>query len=136
MGTVPTPWARTSPSGPTSTTCGSALDHATAETIGAPVESVTVATRRAVSPTSNCKPWGLTRILGNPRSEEHTSELQSQSNLVCRLLLERKKKLKDPRSNHNKLPNSTISRHCALNPSSSLLRYTAWCQSPCLRLST
>src|SRR2546430_12517289 len=29
--------------------------------------------------------------LGN-RSEEHTSELQSQSNLVCRLLLEKKKK--------------------------------------------
>src|SRR2546427_4205140 len=30
---------------------------------------------------------------GNPgRSEEHTSELQSQSNLVCRLLLEKKKK--------------------------------------------
>src|SRR2546427_8599601 len=26
------------------------------------------------------------------RSEEHTSELQSQSNLVCRLLLEKKKK--------------------------------------------
>src|SRR5688572_32091198 len=30
------------------------------------------------------------RALG--RSEEHTSELQSQSNLVCRLLLEKKKK--------------------------------------------
>src|SRR2546427_4259693 len=29
-----------------------------------------------------------------PRSEEHTSELQSQSNLVCRLLLEKKKKRK------------------------------------------
>src|SRR2546430_9119154 len=28
------------------------------------------------------------------RSEEHTSELQSQSNLVCRLLLEKKKKYK------------------------------------------
>src|SRR5688572_11741972 len=28
----------------------------------------------------------------SPRSEEHTSELQSQSNLVCRLLLEKKKK--------------------------------------------
>src|SRR5688572_32511111 len=27
------------------------------------------------------------------RSEEHTSELQSQSNLVCRLLLEKKKKI-------------------------------------------
>src|SRR5688572_32201410 len=29
---------------------------------------------------------------GEERSEEHTSELQSQSNLVCRLLLEKKKK--------------------------------------------
>src|SRR2546430_5131856 len=29
------------------------------------------------------------------RSEEHTSELQSQSNLVCRLLLEKKKKVKN-----------------------------------------
>src|SRR3990167_1287600 len=29
---------------------------------------------------------------GVVRSEEHTSELQSQSNLVCRLLLEKKKK--------------------------------------------
>src|SRR2546430_4307672 len=35
----------------------------------------------------------ITRAGGNalPRSEEHTSELQSQSNLVCRLLLEKKK---------------------------------------------
>src|SRR2546430_2929247 len=33
----------------------------------------------------------------NPaRSEEHTSELQSQSNLVCRLLLEKKKKQRHP----------------------------------------
>src|SRR3989475_5747409 len=31
---------------------------------------------------------------GTIRSEEHTSELQSQSNLVCRLLLEKKKKTK------------------------------------------
>src|SRR2546427_380117 len=31
---------------------------------------------------------------GPHRSEEHTSELQSQSNLVCRLLLEKKKKKK------------------------------------------
>src|SRR2546426_2632294 len=30
--------------------------------------------------------------LGQPRSEEHTSELQSPCNLVCRLLLEKKKK--------------------------------------------
>src|SRR2546427_197813 len=31
-------------------------------------------------------------VVAHPRSEEHTSELQSQSNLVCRLLLEKKKK--------------------------------------------
>src|SRR5688572_32240664 len=31
----------------------------------------------------------------NSRSEEHTSELQSQSNLVCRLLLEKKKNFKN-----------------------------------------
>src|SRR2546427_9323024 len=42
--------------------------------------------------------WLLTMSMGpwrggSPwRSEEHTSELQSQSNLVCRLLLEKKKK--------------------------------------------
>src|SRR2546427_8751574 len=40
-------------------------------------------------------PLKITRIGYNfflKRSEEHTSELQSQSNLVCRLLLEKKKK--------------------------------------------
>src|SRR2546430_10958307 len=37
------------------------------------------------------------RERGRPhRSEEHTSELQSQSNLVCRLLLEKKKKIRQP----------------------------------------
>src|SRR5256886_9507056 len=34
----------------------------------------------------------------SPRSEEHTSELQSQSNLVCRLLLEKKKQILASRS--------------------------------------
>src|SRR3989475_7223896 len=40
------------------------------------------------------------RWTADERSEEHTSELQSQSNLVCRLLLEKKKKqsLPDPKS--------------------------------------
>src|SRR2546427_5720723 len=36
------------------------------------------------------------------RSEEHTSELQSQSNLVCRLLLEKKKKKTQKREDNNK----------------------------------
>src|SRR2546430_13618691 len=34
----------------------------------------------------------LSQMTKDGRSEEHTSELQSQSNLVCRLLLEKKKK--------------------------------------------
>src|SRR2546430_11748421 len=34
----------------------------------------------------------VVKIIRVNRSEEHTSELQSQSNLVCRLLLEKKKK--------------------------------------------
>src|SRR2546427_4668325 len=36
----------------------------------------------------------LSLLFLKARSEEHTSELQSQSNLVCRLLLEKKKKKK------------------------------------------
>src|SRR5438034_7356530 len=35
-----------------------------------------------------------------PRSEEHTSELQSHSDLVCRLLLEKKKEEKPDRTHH------------------------------------
>src|SRR2546427_3521126 len=36
--------------------------------------------------------FDLAKEVRRGRSEEHTSELQSQSNLVCRLLLEKKKK--------------------------------------------
>src|SRR2546430_13014453 len=42
--------------------------------------------RRRPTPARACPPRPA------DRSEEHTSELQSQSNLVCRLLLEKKKK--------------------------------------------
>src|SRR2546427_2483375 len=41
--------------------------------------------------TVNAKHDGYETSLWLVRSEEHTSELQSQSNLVCRLLLEKKK---------------------------------------------
>src|SRR5688572_9869306 len=47
---------------------------------------------------------GQTRANQQDRSEEHTSELQSQSNLVCRLLLEKKKyssASKHSRQRHN-----------------------------------
>src|SRR6266567_8841640 len=40
------------------------------------------------------RPRSRRRRRRSRRSEEHTSELQSQSNLVCRLLLEKKKKNK------------------------------------------
>src|SRR2546430_12672259 len=45
--------------------------------------------RRRVGPGR--RRLGRLRLDGDGRSEEHTSELQSQSNLVCRLLLEKKK---------------------------------------------
>src|SRR5688572_32496093 len=46
---------------------------------------------------------GVPDLDPGPRSEEHTSELQSQSNLVCRLLLEKKKKKKNKHIAHNPL---------------------------------
>src|SRR2546430_6790663 len=45
-------------------------------------------------------------LLARRRSEEHTSELQSQSNLVCRLLLEKKKK-----KPHTATPSLTITSY-------------------------
>src|SRR5690606_40474999 len=47
---------------------------------------------------SRCDPAeNLAIEVADKRSEEHTSELQSRENLVCRLLLEKKKKLKQHR---------------------------------------
>src|SRR5712664_4851323 len=55
-------------------------------------------------------PWGpCSRNTRTPsRSEEHTSELQSRSDLVCRLLLEKKKKTDTKHSNN--LNNSLIKK--------------------------
>src|SRR5688572_30907251 len=60
---------------------------------------VRIATKKELTP----KPQRAFEPLP-PRSEEHTSELQSQSNLVCRLLLEKKKK---------KTKKNTIKKHKA-----------------------
>src|SRR5207248_10123662 len=43
------------------------------------------------TPSSNCNSDVIRRLISYPRSEEHTSELQSPYDLVCRLLLEKKK---------------------------------------------
>src|SRR2546430_7514946 len=75
--------------------CSSTRGRAVAEGVGARTDDLhlntgvlefTVNRHAAKNP--------LSKNLGQPRclrSEEHTSELQSQSNLVCRLLLEKKK---------------------------------------------
>src|SRR5205085_12033914 len=73
--------------------------HGVAVAIGGPVRG-----ERELRPVGRDRRLGvvpvtvgeLPRIAGQrhePRSEEHTSELQSQSNLVCRLLLEKKKNI-------------------------------------------
>src|SRR5438034_6147711 len=41
--------------------------------------------------TSSCRRWPDSHLPRHRRSEEHTSELQSHSELVCRLLLEKNK---------------------------------------------
>src|SRR2546430_2785857 len=51
--------------------------------------------------------FGAGQVVGALRSEEHTSELQSQSNLVCRLLLEKKKKV---RAERHRAPRSAALR--------------------------
>src|SRR5258706_3644625 len=64
----------------------------------------TAPTRRPAS-RSCAAPWKSRCSRSSPtrakRSEEHTSELQSLTNLVCRLLLEKKKK-----KNHRRVPNN------------------------------
>src|SRR5258708_11605625 len=50
---------------------------------------------RSARPRRPCRVLLPIQLTG-PRSEEHTSELQSPDHLVCRLLLEKKKNAKDP----------------------------------------
>src|SRR2546427_1405017 len=69
---------------------------------------------RPASPAASARPpdsWpgrraacAASRCPRATRSEEHTSELQSQSNLVCRLLLEKKKKHNTSTTNRTRVP--------------------------------
>src|SRR5688572_31906425 len=67
---------------------------------------------RSATSTNGCFAgrWSRTWELSG-RSEEHTSELQSQSNLVCRLLLEKKKKPKLQGWYTNAISRGTNARH-------------------------
>src|SRR5256885_7122678 len=63
----------------------------------------------AVSAELAVERWSRGAIARTTRSEEHTSELQSPCNLVCRLLLEKKKK----KSNNTQCTNRA--HYCQLN---------------------
>src|SRR5260370_4672503 len=56
-----------------------------------------------ITPTCSISPPREGSPKGSPRSEEHTSELQSHLNLVCRLLLEKKKKIHRRDAKHDEL---------------------------------
>src|SRR2546430_7635868 len=64
----------------------SAMKFSTVDELVNVIKSAPSSNKRRRAPVSS-------RVSGTVRSEEHTSELQSQSNLVCRLLLEKKKKI-------------------------------------------
>src|SRR5438270_6120302 len=66
------------------------------------IESILMNGSRVHPRLAILKPVSAAISVGSGRSEEHTSELQSQSNLVCRLLLEKKKKKKTPQTHKNK----------------------------------
>src|SRR6266704_2626087 len=55
--------------------------------------------------------WYRIRIMPARRSEEHTSELQSRFDLVCRLLLEKKKRRQCHAPENNELLSQTHERH-------------------------
>src|SRR5688500_9191898 len=86
-----------------------------------------LALHRFVQPRDRtCSPFDL--VHGHLRSEEHTSELQSPCNLVCRLLLEKKKVI---------AVHSTCFRYCfspvRSPPTSILFPYTTLFRSRSLR---
>src|SRR2546430_3207296 len=68
--------------------------------------------RSARSAASSSTPPRWRPMKARSRSEEHTSELQSQSNLVCRLLLEKKKKKRNPRIDFVQAGRSLVDQHC------------------------
>src|SRR5438874_4728122 len=61
----------------------------------------------------NRREWNSTRVIAtssSPRSEEHTSELQSRRDLVCRLLLEKKKNNKETKESITKVETINIQK--------------------------
>src|SRR5690606_5135011 len=92
-GSLPRAWTKTSPvSAPRCSSSSSVMLTSDPSSTVQPLLAVVL---------TMCSSWlrilfryscGPTRLRTMPRSEEHTSELQSRENLVCRLLLEKKNK--------------------------------------------
>src|SRR5256885_5041954 len=68
-----------------------------------------------ILPEGGCIIYGRSDATIN-RSEEHTSELQSPCNLVCRLLLEKKKKNKNRTIPYNRHDDTTSPAHSTVVP--------------------
>src|SRR5260221_3860961 len=83
-------------------------------------------TRPRVSSSPGAGPGFFSGIM---RSEEHTSELQSHSDLVCRLLLEKKKKKRlttdPPRVTHTRTPEKSTHKRDTTRTSTSRSRSIA-----------
>src|SRR2546426_4738677 len=75
--------------------CFMPASSGTAQVAGHDVFRESLEVRRRIGYLPESVPlYGDLRVAPYLRSEEHTSELQSPCNLVCRLLLEKKKKIK------------------------------------------
>src|SRR5947207_11194835 len=68
------------------------------------IDTARARTSNAAAPAARALAASMLRAHSSSRSEEHTSELQSHSDLVCRLLLEKKK-------NHQRLMGITVIMH-------------------------
>src|SRR2546422_7179340 len=68
-------------------------------------------------PSTQRPPVSTAEPCGSSRSEEHTSELQSRLHLVCRLLLEKKKKVNKRRGSRSQVGGSSTA--CVLSSETS-----------------
>src|SRR2546427_1932739 len=69
--------------------------------VGRQLSAIPTGTNSALRSLPSSRSPAPSTLPARGRSEEHTSELQSQSNLVCRLLLEKKKKKKKTSTKHD-----------------------------------
>src|SRR5437588_8605470 len=72
---------------------------------------ISLQTATTTPPDPRSEAWARTALApapGGMRSEEHTSELQSHSDLVCRLLLEKKKKKNQKKATKNAMKTTAI----------------------------